>query len=474
MFIIITSFIFWGGGLLDENLDLAENFNWDYIGELSENRRIVKKGELYGFLNEKNAVVISPSYSQVYNFSEGLCAVKNAEGQWGYIDPQGNLVIPFAYEVANDFSCGLALVKTGGFYGYIDKTNQFVIPATYEEAYPFSENRACVRSGELYGFIDTMGTMVIPPSYEVAFDFAGGGAVVKQGSYTFVDDSGKNKMSAVWEQLSPQIGGGYLKAKKNGVWMFVDSGGNVLSDGYAYLGDFSDGLCPVGTDSGYGYINEAFELAIPAEWDSAGAFSEGFAPVSRGGFFGYIDKTGGLVTELLYADAGKVSAGFGAVCEAEGGYYFINPQMTASESKSDSGLEQEPARGFETVVDGQMLLLKIDYPFLQKGRENIPLDAAPIIRDGRTLLPIRHVVEALGGEVKWDPEEQKISLYYESHSVIMYVSEAGAFVDGRFVLLDVPPVIENNRTLVPVRFVIESLGCEVEWLPDGQEVLITY
>ncbi len=459
-------------GLLDENLDLAVDFTWDYIGTLSENRRIVKKGDLYGFIDEKNAVVVPPAYSQVYTFSEELCAVKNAEGKWGYIDPQGDLRIPCMYDVANDFSCGLALVKTEDGYGYIDDENRFVIPAEYEEAYPFSENRACVRIGDAYGYIDTAGQVVIPGGFELAFDFSGGSAVIKQESYGTVNASGTTQLMPGWDQLSPERKDGYFKGRKGELWSFVDASGAAVSDEYAYLGEFSDGLCPVKTNTGYGYIDESFRLVIPAEWDSAGAFSEGFAAVSKDGLFGYIDKTGTLVTELLYTECGQVSADWAAVCD-DGGYYFIKPGMMAMPSVDDEQIT-EKEDGFDTAVDGRMLLLKVGHPYLQKNGESIPMDVAPIIRDGRTLLPIRHVVEALGGQVGWNDKEKKVTLNYESHSVVMYLNEAGAFVDGRFAILDVAPISENGRTMIPIRFALESLGCEVEWLSESREILITY
>ncbi len=465
-------------GLLDEELEVAVDFSWDYLGELSESRRVAKRGELYGFLDENHKLVITPIYSQVYNFSEGICAVKNTEGKWGYIDADGKEVIPCTYDVANSFSCGLALVKSDGFYGYINKENQFVIPATYEEAYPFSEDRACVRQGELYGYIDTTGAMTIPASFELAFDFTEDGAVVKQGDYGLIDRVGNTKILTVWDQLSPNISNGYIKGKQNGSWMFLDSFGEVLSDEYLYLGDFSEGLCPVKTETGYGYIDTDFNLAIPAEWDSTGEFSEGLAPVSKEGQFGYINASGNLVTELLYTDCGKVSAGRAAVCGSETGKYsFIDPYKSEPPAEADPvGSEpgEEPEQGFETVVAGQVLLLKIGHPYMQQGRDIIPLDVAPIVHDGRTLLPIRKVIEALGGTVEWDSEAQKVSIFYENHSVVMHLNESGAFVDGRFVILDVPPMVKDGRTLVPLRFVAESFGCEVEWLQDYQEIIIMY
>lgn len=455
-------------GLLDENQHLAVDFEWDYIGELSESRRMVKKGEQYGFLDEKHKTVIKPAFHQVSNFSEGFSAVKNEEGKWGYIDALGTTVIPFIYDEANDFSCGLALVKSEGLYGYVDHDNRLVIPAVYEEAYPFYHERACVRVGDAYGYLNPMGELVIPALYELAFDFGSYGAVVKQGGYGLIDVQGNTLIATTWEQLSPQIADGYLKGKKNGSWMFLNTQGKALSQGYSYLGDFSEGLCSVKTDEGYGYIDDSFSLVIPAEWESAGDFSGGYAVVSREGQYGYIDKTGRPVTEIKYADAVRVSAAWGAVSEPEVGYYFLKP---SEHIMSPTAGETE---NFETDYEGRHLLLKIDHNLMETERELIELDAAPSLYEGYTMLPIRQVVEAIGGIVEWEPETHKISLVYESHSVVMHLGESGAFVDGRFTLLEAPPILKNDRTLVPLRFATESLGCDVKWFPDSREILITY
>lgn len=454
-------------GLLDENLSAKVPFRWDYIGSLAEDRRLVKQGELYGFLDADHKIAIAPSYHFVSNFSEGLCAVQNSEGKWGYIDAAGMVEIPLLYDEAADFSCGLALVKQEGSYFYINKSGKVVIDAALGEMYSFYEDRACIRAGERYGYINPAGEMVIAADYDLAFDFAEGMAVIKKGKYGVIDASGNTIIEPVWEQLSPQVKNGYLKGKKDGKWVILDSRGTVLSKGFDAIGEFSEGFCVVKTEGSYGYIDETFSQVIPAVWESAGDFSGGYAVVSREGQYGYIDATGALMTEIKYADAVRMHKGYGAVCEAETGYYFVNsanfPLISA-----DNDAE------FETETSGRQLLLKIDHDYMKAGEDSVSLDAAPILFEGTTMLPIRQVVEALGGMVSWEASEKKISLFYESHSVVMHLGESGAFVDGRFTLLSVPPMISNDRTLVPLRFATEALGCDVKWLPDSREIVITY
>ncbi len=446
-------------GLLDENLEQVVPMEWDFIGELSENRRIVKRGNLYGFINEYHQTEVSPVYTQVGNFSGGLACVKNSDGKWGYIDPFGQVIISFQFDDANDFSCGRALVKTDGLYGYIDPQGVLVIPAKFTEAYSFFEDRACVREEELYGYLNPGGEMVIPAAYELAFDFCEGGAVVKSGGYGLINTDGGWLIQPTWKKLSPALSGGYLKGEKDGKNVFVDTNGAVRSSGYSDLGMFSESFAPVKIGDEYGYLDTKFQMVIPGSWDSVGRFSGGYAPVSRDGLFGYIDQTGTPVTEIIYAEATTASSGYGLVQEAEGKWSF---------------LKLSPAVSVVETSEEACLLLQVGNKIMKKGEEEIVLDTSPILYEGVTMLPIRQVVEAIGGTVNWDPEEEEISLRYHHTAVTMNLGQTGAFVNGRVEVLSVAPMIQNGRTLIPLRFAVESLGCTVKWVPEMQEIFISY
>jgi hypothetical protein len=99
-------------------------------------------------------------------------------------------------------------------------------------------------------------------------------------------------------------------------------------------------------------------------------------------------------------------------------------------------------------------------------------DSPPIIREGRTLLPIRAVIEALGGTVGWDAVQRKATVTLGMHTVEVWIGSREARVDGVNVALDVAAMIINSRTLLPLRFVAENLGCTVTWDPVGRTVTI--
>ncbi len=95
------------------------------------------------------------------------------------------------------------------------------------------------------------------------------------------------------------------------------------------------------------------------------------------------------------------------------------------------------------------------------------LDAAPVIRSDRTMLPVRFVAEAFGATVGWDGATSTATVTGEGISIVITVGKAEATVNGEVVKLDSPAYIDssNNRTYMPVRFVAESLGASVAW--DG-------
>ncbi len=105
--------------------------------------------------------------------------------------------------------------------------------------------------------------------------------------------------------------------------------------------------------------------------------------------------------------------------------------------------------------------------------EEVALDVAAKIINGRTMIPIRFVAESLGFGVEWNKEDKTITIG-ENGKVFLTVGSAEAVVDGKTVTLDAAPLIDNGRTLVPLRFISESLGAEVSWNTEKKYAEIHY
>ena len=101
------------------------------------------------------------------------------------------------------------------------------------------------------------------------------------------------------------------------------------------------------------------------------------------------------------------------------------------------------------------------------------MDVAPIVEDGRVLVPIRAIVESLIGYAEWDAEEKSVYISTPDADVTMRVDDPVAIVNGEEVSLEVPPTIVDERVLVPLRFVSENMGMEASWNEDTKEIIVS-
>lgn len=109
---------------------------------------------------------------------------------------------------------------------------------------------------------------------------------------------------------------------------------------------------------------------------------------------------------------------------------------------------------------------------LQLDGKAIETDVAPIIEKDRTLIPYRALLEAMGADVSWDDKERMATAVLGSQKVQVTIDSTVGFVNGIKKSMDVPPRIINSRTMIPVRFVMENLKCNVDWDSTTRTVLI--
>jgi len=134
---------------------------------------------------------------------------------------------------------------------------------------------------------------------------------------------------------------------------------------------------------------------------------------------------------------------------------------------------------FEKEITETVIILQIgNSTFTVNGISNT-LDSPPIIKNSRTLLPIRAIIEALGGTVGWDTTAKKVTVTLGSTTIELWIGKSIAKVNGVDTSIDsanpkVVPEIINSRTMLPLRFIAENLGCDVQWDGTTKTITITY
>jgi hypothetical protein len=128
-------------------------------------------------------------------------------------------------------------------------------------------------------------------------------------------------------------------------------------------------------------------------------------------------------------------------------------------------------------TNGTTIRLQIGNPvMIVDGREQAIDEsggAVPVIRDSRALLPARAVVEAMGGNIEWCGASQTVTLSCGGDVARLVIGSLMAYRNDTPQPLDVAPVIINNRTMLPIRFIAESFGFDAVWDDENREVTLT-
>lgn len=119
-------------------------------------------------------------------------------------------------------------------------------------------------------------------------------------------------------------------------------------------------------------------------------------------------------------------------------------------------VQKDAADDSNAAEAGKTIKLQIGSRIVNVDNEAVIYDAAPVIRNDRTLVPIRIITEALGGKVDWNGATKEVTLSINDKEIKMTIGKT-------LEKYGVAPVIIDGRTFVPVRFVADELGAEVAW-----------
>ena len=101
------------------------------------------------------------------------------------------------------------------------------------------------------------------------------------------------------------------------------------------------------------------------------------------------------------------------------------------------------------------------------------MDAKPFIKNDRTLVPLRFIVEAIGGEVNWDNDNRLVTVNSKGKNIELPIDSKTIKIDGQDVSIDQAAIIKGDRTFVPIRFIAENLDMVVNYINDTREIEIS-
>ncbi|KUP22078.1 WG repeat-containing protein [Paenibacillus sp. DMB5] len=414
-------------------------------------------------INQNGDQVIGPKYKMptdlydyAYQFSEGLSRVLS-NGQWIYIDSKGKEIITTNYDLVYNFQDGFAAVKKDGKWGFIDKTGQEVIKLQYDEldnghylfddgTGGFYEERAAVAKGGKWGVIDKAGKVILPFKYSNINNYKDG---ITIAYYNNVEGAYFDRDGKQLTKLTRLIG-----------WPF--------NEGLAAYDDssFKD-------KTGKTVIN----MSNMANYSPSGVFFEGMVVISgvMNGVIGegFMNKQGKVVIKPVYEEALDFSEGL-AMVRMKDKILYINKNgktilsFNASDVKS-AGSFKDGLAELEVVVegDGESHLMKgfISNPLIIKVTVDgvkLALVQPPVIINGSAQVPLNAIFSSLKVNVLFDKNTQTITATRGSTVIKMTIGKDIAYVNGKAVKLATKVQTINNTTMVPLRFVSEALGANVQ------------
>jgi len=134
--------------------------------------------------------------------------------------------------------------------------------------------------------------------------------------------------------------------------------------------------------------------------------------------------------------------------------------------------------------ESKTIVLTIGDPYMSVNGAKQEIDPGrgtkPVTVEGRTLVPIRTVIENMGGTIAWDGEKSQVTISANNKTIrvtidynMAEIKDQSSASDWVKKSMDVPPKVINDRTMVPLRFATENLGCSVAWDEATQSVTIT-
>ncbi len=103
---------------------------------------------------------------------------------------------------------------------------------------------------------------------------------------------------------------------------------------------------------------------------------------------------------------------------------------------------------------------------------NVKFDTPPVIKDGRTLIPVKALSQAFGADVQWIAAERKVIITKGDKKIVLTLDSNKIYVNGVEQVIDVPAMSINSRTVVPLSFILNQLGLKVNWNPNSRDIEI--
>lgn len=326
----------------------------------------------WGYANLKGELVIPADLKKVNAFNDGYAAVLKSNGDWafingegqsldvdaasfatvsifgfgikgfendlapiivkkkrGIIDIEGNWVHQPEYTSISAFENGFATAKIAKqFYILTSDGKRSEIDKPILDAKKFSEGLAPFRGkSKMWGFMNTSGEDVIEAQFLSVGYFSHGLAWAKASDNLIgiINKKGEWVVKPQYLKAKEYDDAGFARVKSGTEWRFLTKEGDEITvSGNLSLGSFNDGLAYARKGDRFGFVDMKGDWVIDAKYDKVKSFTEGFAAVKKGASWGFVDKSGKEVISTQFVNVRKFKNGYAAACKVKDKWGIID------------------------------------------------------------------------------------------------------------------------------------------------------
>lgn len=420
-----------------------------------------------GYVNQQGQWVIPPIYDWGNAFSQGVALVgqsmeeKRNGGTYGWtadrvIDINGTPIAAFdeldqqgysITQVQNGYVLLFhrASIEEPIYYGIADLSGNLILPVTFFNAHLPQDGLCLAQTKKGYGFWDTTGNVMVQPQYEDAKDFSEGLAAVQQdGKWGFIDRTGEMAIAPVYDEVQ-SFSEGLAAVKVNGLWGFVNAFGQLTVPAqYEAVQMFSGSVAAVQQNDKWGCIDQNGDCILSCKYEEVRPCNDNRMAVKWQGRYGYFDGSGEKIIDFLYGAATDFHEGLTIASTGD----FSNSQWN-SYWRIGMRTEVYNHNTFGVIDRWGNSILAEEYLCISDFTDGTAIcQRAADYKVG--------IIQAPSVSEQDPGTRNFIRLYFNDTSLNSEQS----------------PIIQKGRTLVPLRTIAEALGADVLWDDVNQAAII--
>lgn len=280
-------------GVIDTLGNFILPLKYKYVSEIMGDNiyRVIDSNNVASYINKEGVKTFEKvhDYTYIGNFHDRLACVIDKYNKKGFINQNGELVIPCIYDDCHSFSCGYSLCTIKDTVYYIDTLNNRVRLPENQRGHDFINGYAVFEWKGKCGAYNRNFEVVVPPIYDKLNMFSSFYIATKRLKQIIVNN-GETVWKSTRYKISPNSSNGHFIISNRGrcVGVVDSTGTSIMNDQFDEIDCFVNDYAVVRKDGKMGLVNMNLELVIPCEYDECAACYEGYVLTKKGNAFKYI------------------------------------------------------------------------------------------------------------------------------------------------------------------------------------------